>query len=62
VHGTIDGIHISISKPNIAFVEDCYYHKIGGYSLVPQGVLDVKGRFANIFVDLLGSINEFSIF
>jgi hypothetical protein len=43
-------------------VEDCYYHKIGGYSLVPQGVLDVKGRFANIFVDLLGSINEFSIF
>jgi hypothetical protein len=29
---------------------------------VPQGVLDVKGRFANIFVDLLGSINEFSIF
>jgi len=35
VHGTINGMHISISKPNIAFVEDYYYHKIGGYSIVP---------------------------
>jgi len=59
VHGTIDGMHISISKPNIAFVEDYYYHKIGGYSIVPHGVVDVKRRFINIFVGLIGNINDF---
>jgi hypothetical protein len=59
VHGTIDGMHIFISKPNITFVEDCYYHKIRGYSIVPQGVMDVKRRFTKIFIGLLGSINDF---
>jgi hypothetical protein len=62
VHGTIDGIHISISKPNITFAEDYYYYKIRGYSIVPHGVLDVKRRLTNIFVGLLGSINDFSVF
>jgi hypothetical protein len=27
VHSTIDGLRISISKPNITFAEDYYYHK-----------------------------------
>jgi hypothetical protein len=29
---------------------------------VPHGVLDVKRRLTNIFVGLLGSINDFSVF
>jgi len=40
-------------------VEDYYYHKVGGYSIVPQGVVDVKKRFTNIFVGLIRSINDF---
>jgi hypothetical protein len=32
-------MHISISKPDIAFVDDYYYHNIKGYSIVPQGVV-----------------------
>lgn len=37
---TIDDIHIVISKPFGAFVEDYYYHKIRGYSIVAQAMDD----------------------
>jgi hypothetical protein len=40
VTSAIDDIHIVISKPFGAFVEDYYYHKIGGYSIVAQAMND----------------------
>ncbi len=32
--GAIDDTHISISKPKVDFVEDYYFHKTKGYSIV----------------------------
>ncbi len=40
VMGANDDIHIAITKPFGAFVEDYYYHKIGGYSIVAQAMDD----------------------
>jgi hypothetical protein len=36
VQGAIDGTHLSIPKPQRAFVENYYYHKIGGYNIMAQ--------------------------
>ncbi len=52
MHGTIDGTHISISKPKLAFVEDYYYHKSGSYSIVAQVVVDVRRKYINLYVGL----------
>jgi hypothetical protein len=57
VHDTIDIMHISILKPKITFVEDYFYHKTRGYSIVAHAIVDVRRRFINIFVGLLGNIN-----
>jgi hypothetical protein len=40
VHGAIDGTHIQIFKPKTTFLEDYYYHKIGGYSVVAQTIIN----------------------
>jgi len=48
MHGTISNTHISISKPRLAFVKDYYYHKMGGYSIVAQTIVDVRKRFINM--------------
>ncbi len=61
LHDAIDGTHISISKPKLTFVDDYYYHKSGGYSIVAHVVLDVKRKFTNLYVGLLGSINNFQV-
>jgi hypothetical protein len=61
MHGTINNTHISISKPKFAFVKDYYYHKMGGYSIVAQAIVDVRRRFINIYVGLLGNINNFQV-
>jgi hypothetical protein len=34
VQGAIDGIHLLISKPFMPFLEDYYYFKYGGYSII----------------------------
>jgi hypothetical protein len=39
VQGAMNGTHISIVKPQGAFVEDCYYHKIG-VNIMAQFVID----------------------
>lgn len=39
VQGVNDGIHLDILKPKGAFVEDYYYHKIKGYSIITQVVI-----------------------
>jgi hypothetical protein len=40
VQGAIDGTHIQISKPKTIFLEDYYYHKIKGDSIVAQTIID----------------------
>jgi hypothetical protein len=51
IHGAISGTHSVIPKP---FVEDYYYHKSGGYSVVAQAVVDCDKQFLDLFVgDLL---------
>lgn len=57
VHGAIDCTHVAISKPT-AFVEDYFYFKIGGYSIVAQAVVDCKKRFTSPFVGLPGSVTN----
>lgn len=42
VHGAINGTHIQIPKPKIIFLEDYYYHKKGGYSIIVQAIVDSK--------------------
>lgn len=34
VHSAINDTNFSISKPNLPFVKDYFYHKIGRYSIV----------------------------
>jgi len=48
MHGAISNTHISISKPKLAFVKDYYYHKMGGYLIVAQIVVDVRKRFIDM--------------
>ncbi len=40
VVGVIDGTHIAITKPFDVFAKDYYYHKIRGYSIVAQAMVD----------------------
>jgi hypothetical protein len=53
MHGTISNTHISISKPKLAFAKDYNYHKMGGYSIMAQTVLDVRRKFTNMGTDEL---------
>jgi hypothetical protein len=58
IMGAIDDIHIAITKPSNAFVKDYYYHKTKGYNIVAQAVVDRQKRFTNVYVGLLGSVND----
>jgi hypothetical protein len=54
IHGAIGRTHIAICKPSKPFVEDYYYHKSGGYSVVAQAMVDCNKQFLDLFVgDLL---------
>jgi hypothetical protein len=44
VQGAINDTHLFILKPQRAFVEDYYYHKIGGYNIMAQCVVDYKKK------------------
>jgi hypothetical protein len=57
VHGALDCTHIHISKL-AHFLDDYYYFKTGGYSMVDQAVVDTKKMFQNIYVGLPGSVND----
>jgi len=43
VQGTLNNTHISIFKPKLDFVEDYYFHEIGGYLVVTQ-VVDARNE------------------
>jgi hypothetical protein len=57
VQGVNDGTHISILKPS-AYFEDYYYHKVGEYNLVVQAIIDFGKMFIDVFVGLLGNVND----
>jgi hypothetical protein len=61
VHGAIDGTCIQISKPKTIYLEDYYYHKIGGYSIVVQTIIDCKKKFIDICVGLPSNNNDFKV-
>ncbi len=56
VQGAIDGTHISIVK-SILCHENYYYHKLDGYNLVAQVVVDYKKKFTNVFVGFPRNLN-----
>jgi hypothetical protein len=58
VQGVIDSTHLSILKPQDVFIEDYYYHKIGGYNIVAQCVVDSNKNLIDVFMGLLGSVND----
>jgi hypothetical protein len=57
VHSAIDCTHITISKPKFC-PEDYFYYKQEAYMIVLQAVVDAQKRFTDIFVGLLGSVND----
>ncbi len=58
VQGAIDGNHVFIAKPSTLFAEDYYYHKTGGHNIIAQTDVDSKKNFIDLFVGLLGSVND----
>jgi hypothetical protein len=54
----IDCTHIHIVKPRILYLEDYYYHKTNGYSIIVIVVVDLNRRFIDLFVGMLGSTND----
>lgn len=57
VHGAIDCTHIHNSKLALS-LEDYYYFKIGGYSIVAQAVVDARKQFYSLFIGLPGFVND----
>jgi len=43
-------MHISILKPQDAYVKDYYYNKMGGYNIVSPIVVDCNKKFIKLFV------------
>jgi len=62
VMGAIDGTHISIARPQGAHATYYYYHKIGGYSIVAQVVVDYNKRSIHVFVGLPCLVNDSRVF
>ncbi len=56
--GNIDDIHIAIARSSYAFVEDYFHHKTRGYNIVAQMVVDNQKTFIDVYVRLLGSVND----
>lgn len=60
VNGAINGMHISIVKAS-SYPKNYNYHKISGYNVMAQVVVDCKKMFINFFVNLLKSVNFFRV-
>ena len=54
---TIDGTHVSISKPQFVLA-DYFYFKSGGYTLNCQAVIDSQKRFMDLYLGMPGSTND----
>jgi len=57
VIGAIDGMQISIAKPDYC-PADYYYFKLGGYSMNSQAVVDADKRFIDLYIGMPGSTND----
>ena len=57
VVGAIDGMQVSIAKPNFGAI-DYYYFKSGGYSMNYQVVVDSEKRFLDLYVGMPSSTND----
>lgn len=57
VVGAIDGMHVSISKPEFGAVY-YFYFKSGGYTINCQAVVDSEKRFLDLYVGMPGSTND----
>jgi hypothetical protein len=62
VTSAIDGTHISIARPQGAHATYYYYHKIGGYTIIAQVVIDYNKRYIDVFVGLPCLVNDSRIF
>ncbi len=58
VQGTINGMHISISKLFGSFCENYFYHKTIGYNILVETICDHRKTFIDIYVGLLGLVND----
>ncbi len=58
VMGAIDGAHICIVELVGVFSKNYYYHKTRGYNIVAEVVVNSWKRILDIYVGLLGSVNE----
>ncbi len=56
--GATNATHISIAKSIGVFLKDYCYHKIGGYNVVAQVMVDSQKRFLDVFVGLLKNVND----
>jgi hypothetical protein len=45
IQSVINGIHIAILKTLIPYPKDYFYHKIRGYSIVTQTIVDCQKKF-----------------
>ncbi len=61
VMGALDGTHVSIAKPFNVYYKDYFFHKIMGYNVVAQVALDSQKRFMDVYVGLLGNVNDFGV-
>jgi len=58
IQGAIDDTHIKTFKPLIFYLEDYFYHKTKGYLIVAQTHINKRKRFLNVFMGLLGNVND----
>ncbi len=61
VIGAIDGTHISIAKPSNFYYKDYFFHKIMQYNVVAQVMFASQKRFMDVYVGLIGSVNDFGV-
>jgi hypothetical protein len=61
VQGAINGTHVFIAKPSTPFAKDYYHHETSGHNIVAQAIVDSKNKFIDLFVGLLGSVNDFRV-
>lgn len=53
MQGVIDGTHVHITKSKTRFVENYFYFKTRGYSIVAQAIMDIKKKKSWMFMLIL---------
>jgi hypothetical protein len=58
IQGVVNGTHLFISKPSMPFLDDYYYFKSRGYSILALAMVDYKKRFTNICIGMPRTVND----